>query len=115
MLFPLFIVSREYDKPPIHVTENGVCDNTEPAEGAVEDTGRIELLAGFLAGLAAAIRDGAANVRSYYLWSLLDNFEWAFGYKMRFGIVGVDRESQERTIKPSARWLSEVVKTNTLS
>jgi beta-glucosidase len=64
--------------------------------------------------VARAIDDGL-DVRGFFHWSLLDNFEWAFGYRMRFGIVGVDRTTQERTIKPSARWLSEVVKSNRLS
>ncbi len=105
-------VSREYGRPPIHITENGVCDNTEPVDGAVEDTGRIELLAGFLTGLAAAIGDREADVRSYYLWSLLDNFEWAFGYSKRFGIVHVDYATLARTPKASAHWYSNVIRRN---
>ena len=90
----------------------GVCDNTEPVNGEVPDSARIVLLQGFLEGLAAAIADGAADVRSYYLWSLLDNFEWAFGYSKRFGIVHVNYESLERTPKASAHWYSEVIRNN---
>jgi beta-glucosidase len=105
-------VSQEYGRPPIHVTENGVCDNTEPTDGEVEDAGRIALLRGFLQGLAGAIEDGAADVRSYYLWSLLDNFEWAFGYSKRFGIVHVDYATLARTPKASAHWYSNVIRQN---
>jgi beta-glucosidase len=105
-------VSHEYARPPIHVTENGVCDETGPAGGAIRDAGRIELLAGFLAGLARAIADGEADVRSYCVWSLLDNFEWAFGYSKRFGIVHVDYETLARTPKASAHWYADVIRRN---
>jgi beta-glucosidase len=90
---------------PVYVTENGI--------GTDDDEQRIRFLRDSLAGVARTIDDGL-DVRGFFHWSLLDNFEWAFGYRMRFGIVGVDRETQARTIKPSARWLSEVVKTNQL-
>jgi beta-glucosidase len=108
-------VSREYGKPPIHITENGVCDNSEIVDGAVEDTGRIELLHGFLEGLAQAMQEGATDVRSYYLWSLLDNFEWAFGYSKRFGLVHVDYRTLVRTPKASAHWYSDVIRRNGLA
>jgi beta-glucosidase len=107
-------VSREYGRPPIFVTENGVCDNTTLANGRVDDRGRIELLDGFLRGLGAAIADGAADVRGYYLWSLLDNFEWSFGYDKRFGLVHVDYATQARTPKQSALWYAEVIRNNGL-
>src|SRR5262249_7450230 len=71
----LRFVSREYSKPVIYVTENGVCDNTVPVSGAVDDVERTELLRGFIGGMHAAIADGSADVRGYYVWSLLDNFE----------------------------------------
>ena len=61
-----------------------------------------------------AIVDGA-NVRGYYLWSLLDNFEWAYGYYKRFGIVHVDYATQERTLKDSAHWYADVITENGLS
>ncbi len=106
-------VSAEYDRPLIYVTENGVCDNTEPVDGEVDDVGRVELLRGFLVGLAGAIADGA-DVRAYYVWSLLDNFEWAFGYSKRFGIVHTDYETLTRTPKASARFFSDVIRRNGL-
>ena len=64
-----------------------------------------------LLALTQAMDDGV-DVRGFFHWSLLDNFEWAFGYRMRFGIVGVDRDTQARTVKPSGRWLAEVIRAN---
>ena len=103
--------SAEYGRPPIYVTENGVCDNTPPGtDGKIADVGRVDLLRGFLRGLAGAIADGAADVRGYYVWSLLDNFEWAFGTSRRFGIVWVDYATQRRTPKSSAAFFAEVIR-----
>ena len=104
-------VTREYGRPKIYVTENGVCDNTAPRDGVIDDRARLELLRGFLVGLQRAIT-GGADVRAYYLWSLLDNFEWALGYGRRFGIVWTDFETQARIPKASARFYSEVIRAN---
>jgi beta-glucosidase len=104
-------VTKEYDRPRIYVTENGMCDNTPPRNGVCDDQPRIELVRGMLAGLGRAIEAGA-DVHAYYLWSLLDNFEWALGYSRRFGIVWTDFETQERTPKASARYFSEVIRAN---
>ena len=104
-------VSREYDRPVIYVTENGVCDPAAPIDGVVDDHLRTETLRGFLAGLARAIADGA-DVRGYYVWSLLDNFEWAFGYSRRFGIVYTDYETLARIPKRSARFYSDLIARN---
>jgi beta-glucosidase len=103
-------ISQEYDRPPIYVTENGVCDDTAPKDGVVDDQDRITLLRGFLAGLSRAIADGAADVRGYYVWSLLDNFEWAFGTSRRFGIVWTDYETLARLPKRSAEFYSDVIR-----
>ena len=105
-------VSNEYGHPKIYITENGVCDNTEPGpDGKVNDTTRIELLGGFLAGLHSAIEEGC-DVRAFYQWSLYDNFEWAFGYTKRFGMVYTDFETQKRIPKASAHWYREVIRRN---
>jgi beta-glucosidase len=104
-------VSKEYGSPRIYVTENGVCDPAGPKDGAVDDELRLGLLRGFLAGLHGAITDGC-DVRAYYVWSLLDNFEWAFGYSKRFGIVWTDYETQQRIPKASARFFAEVIRRN---
>ncbi len=90
---------------PLYVTENGI--------GTDDDDQRVSYLRDSLAGVGRTIADGI-DVRGFFHWSLMDNFEWAFGYRMRFGIVGVDRRTQVRTIKPSARWLSQVITTGSL-
>ena len=104
-------VSAEYGGPPIYVTENGVCDDTPPRGDVVDDRFRVDLLRGFLGGLARAIADGV-DVRGYFVWSLLDNFEWAFGYTKRFGIVWVDYETQRRIPKASARFFADAIRQN---
>ena len=106
-------VSNEYGRPRIYITENGVCDNAEPENGVIDDHTRIELLRGFLKGLHGAIQDGA-DVRAYYLWSLMDNFEWSFGFSKRFGIIHTDFETQQRTLKKSASFYSDIIRTNSL-
>ena len=106
-------VTNEYGHPKIYITENGVCDNTEPVNGVIDDHVRIELLRGFLAGLHGAIQDGC-DVRAYYQWSLMDNFEWAYGFSKRFGMVYTDFATQERTPKKSAAFYSEVIRDNGL-
>ncbi|HLI55385.1 MAG TPA: family 1 glycosylhydrolase [Acidimicrobiales bacterium] len=90
---------------PLWVTENGI--------GTDDDGQRIDFVAAALRGVLRALADGVA-VEGYTYWSLLDNFEWAFGYRPRFGLVSVDRESFARRPKPSARWLSEVARSNRL-
>jgi beta-glucosidase len=104
-------VSKEYDRPKIYITENGVCDNTEPVNGVIDDHTRIDLLRGFLTGLHGAIQDGC-DVRAYYQWSLMDNFEWSFGFSKRFGMVYTDFETQARIPKKSAAFYSDVIHTN---
>ncbi len=104
-------VSAEYARPKIYVTENGVSDPTPPEDGVVDDQLRLGLLRGFLAGLSEAIADGA-DVRAYYVWSLLDNFEWSLGYSRRFGIVWTDYETLERRPKRSAAFYSDVIRAN---
>jgi beta-glucosidase len=103
--------TKEYGRPRIYVTENGVADDAAPVAGVIDDSGRIELLRGFLAGLHAAIAEGA-DVRAYYVWSLLDNYEWAFGTSKRFGIVWTDFATQARLPKASASFYAEVIRRN---
>jgi beta-glucosidase len=85
--------------PPIYITENG-CS----AAGSVHDADRIDYLDAHLRALHAAIEAGV-DVRGYFVWSLLDNFEWAEGYSQRFGLVHVDYETQRRTPRDSFAWL----------
>ncbi|GAA0655474.1 GH1 family beta-glucosidase [Kitasatospora atroaurantiaca] len=99
---------------PLLVTENGAAyeDYSDPS-GAVHDPERVAYLHAHLDAVRRAAADGAP-VRGYFLWSLLDNFEWAYGYSKRFGIVHVDFASQRRTPKDSARWYAEVIRTGEL-
>jgi beta-glucosidase len=97
-------LGREYPSlPPLYVTENGSAfDDVVESDGAVHDADRVAYLQAHVDAVAGAIADGA-DVRGYFAWSLLDNFEWAWGYGKRFGIVRVDYETQERTVKDSGR------------
>jgi beta-glucosidase len=95
------------DLPPIYVTENGMADTLEPVDGVVADTARIEFLAGYIGAMADVIDEGV-DIRGYFVWSLMDNFEWAFGYRPRFGLVHVDHATGHRTVKDSARWYAEL-------
>ena len=98
----------------LYVTENGAAYDDGPGgDGAVHDERRTDYLRAHLGAVADAIA-GGADVRGYYLWSLLDNFEWAYGYSKRFGIVHVDFDTQVRTVKDSARWYSRVIEGNAL-
>lgn len=87
--------------PPLYITENGAAyEDLVEEDGSVADTQRSDYIRDHIAAVAEAITDGA-DVRGYFVWSLLDNFEWAWGYEKRFGIVRVDYDTQERTIKDS--------------
>jgi beta-glucosidase len=88
---------------PVLVTENGLA--------TADDTRRIAYVQRALRGVANCLRDGI-DVHGYIYWTALDNFEWIFGYRPTFGLIAVDRATQERTVKPSARWLGNVARTN---
>jgi beta-glucosidase len=95
--------------PPIYVTESGCAYNMGPDEnGVVDDHVRIDYHAAYLTAVAEAVRMGV-DVRGYYAWSLMDNFEWAEGYTPRFGLVHVDYETQRRTKKRSFQWYADLV------
>ena len=94
-----------HGRVPILVTENGI--------GTDDDTERIAYVRAALEGVLACMADGI-DVRGYTYWSLLDNFEWVFGYEPRFGLVAVDRTTFARAPKPSARWYAEVARTGRL-
>ncbi len=97
-------------KLPIVVTENGVADRAEVGEGGeVDDPLRIDYLAKYIGAVASAIESGA-RIDGYFVWSLIDNFEWAEGYEPRFGVVHVDFETQKRTPKRSFEWLRTEIK-----
>jgi beta-glucosidase len=103
-------IHRDYDGIPLMVTENGAAYPDGPsADGGVHDTNRIEYLDGHLRACHDAISHGV-DLRGYFVWSLLDNFEWAEGYAKRFGIVHVDYATQQRVAKDSARWYQDVIR-----
>lgn len=104
----LLRVHREYPAVPLVITENGgAFPDTlrDPAGGRVRDTDRVAFLSAHIDAVAAACAEGV-DVRGYFPWTLLDNFEWAHGYGPTFGLVSVDRESMERTPKLSALWFA---------
>ncbi|QXJ23196.1 beta-glucosidase [Actinomadura graeca] len=95
--------------PPLYITENGAAFPDAPGpDGTVDDTPRIAFLDAHIAAMRAAIGEGA-DVRGYFAWSLLDNFEWAEGYHPRFGLVHVDFATQARTPKRSYAWFRDLI------
>jgi beta-glucosidase len=106
----LIRISRDYPGLPIVVTESGAAFDDKPDDsGFVGDDDRTAYLASHIAAVAAA-RQAGADVRGYFVWSLLDNFEWAEGYAKRFGIVRVDYDTQARIPKQSALWYRDTVR-----
>jgi beta-glucosidase len=105
-------VHDSYRPVPLYVTENGACfnDYADPT-GSVNDVERVQYLSAYVGAAAQAIRDGV-DLRGYYVWSLLDNFEWAHGYSRRFGLVYVDYRTQERIPKQSAHWYRDFIARN---
>ena len=103
---------EDYDDIPLYITENGAAFHDYPAPpGAVRDPERIDYLRNHFAAAHAAIAQGV-NLQGYFVWSLMDNFEWADGYSQRFGIVFVDYRTQERIPKASAYWYRDVIAAN---
>ena len=106
----LLWVKERYGALPLYITENGAAffDPPVAAGERVEDPLRVDYFRRHLAAAQAAIEAGV-DLRGYFAWSLLDNFEWSLGYSKRFGIVHVDFETQKRTLKASARFYAEVI------
>jgi beta-glucosidase len=98
--------------PALMITENGAAYDDEPDEnGEVNDTRRVAYLTNHLASLQSAIAQGAPVV-AYYAWSLLDNFEWAYGYAKRFGMIHVNFHTQKRTLKRSAHTYKQIIESD---
>jgi beta-glucosidase len=105
-------ITRDYERPPIEITENGCSYADGPGpDGVIRDHRRIDFHRAYLEALHRAIEAGA-DVRGYHAWSLLDNFEWAEGFAQRFGLVWVDFETRDRTLKESGRWYGRVAAEN---
>jgi beta-glucosidase len=107
-------MNDDYDLPPIYITENGAAfkDVVSP-NGKVHDEHRLDYLRQHFIQTNQAIEDGV-DIRGYFVWSLLDNFEWGHGYTKRFGIIHVDYGTQERILKDSAEWYANVIAQNRL-
>ena len=106
------MIREDYGNPPIHITENGVAFIEKPNDkGVVEDKNRISFLQEYLSSLHKAILEGS-DVRGYFVWSFMDNFEWAEGFEKTFGLVHIVRNTLKRTPKLSANWYSKVCKEN---
>lgn len=105
-------IKSRYGDLPLYITENGAAfDDAVLPDGTVNDRSRVEYVHDHLRAARQAIEAGI-DLRGYFLWSLLDNFEWQSGYSKRFGIAYVDFETQRRIPKVSARFYSEVIRTN---
>ena len=102
----------DYGFPALYITENGAAfpDEVGP-DGQVDDPARLSYVKRHLEMVRKAI-DIGVPVEGYFVWSLFDNFEWAFGYSKRFGIVYVDYETQQRIPKASAKWYAQVIQEN---
>jgi len=102
-------VRRDYGDVPIYITENGAAFEDGPVvNGTLEDPRRVDYLQSHLGALARAVADGV-DVRRYFAWSMLDNFEWEHGYSKRFGLVYVDYATQRRVPKRSALWYRDFI------
>ena len=108
----LLNLKDNYGNPNIYITENGCAlDDIPDADGFVADFGRVNYLRSHLLAAHNAVQAGV-NLRGYYVWSLMDNFEWAHGLSKRFGLVRVEFDTGQRIRKQSARWYSEVIARN---
>ena len=115
-LYDLLVrIHSNYNFPSLYITENGAAfpDEVDPL-GEVHDPDRIRYFSGYIRSVSRAISAGVP-LRGYFAWSLFDNFEWAYGFSKRFGLIYVDFESQARILKDSAKWYREVIKANVVS
>ncbi len=109
----LLRITRDYGAPDIYITENGASFDDAVVGGRVDDPQRCDYLRAHLRACHRAIAAGA-KLRGYFCWSLLDNFEWTFGYARRFGLVYVDFGTQQRIVKSSGKFFGEVARRNRL-
>lgn len=108
----LIRIDKDYNHPPIYITENGMaCKDDVIVNGIVQDNDRISYLQNYIEAAHRAIINGV-DLRGYFIWSLLDNFEWIEGYSKRFGIIRINYDTQERTLKKSAYWYKNTVANN---
>lgn len=105
-------VDRDYEHPLIYITENGMaCKDENIVDKVVQDDDRLSYLQRYFEAASRALNEGV-NLKGYFVWSLLDNFEWVEGYSKRFGIIRVEYETQERMWKKSSLWYRDVIAKN---
>jgi len=104
----LMRLKNEYGNPLMYITENGASFTDTLENGRVHDPLRVSFLEGYMNAAATAIQDGV-NLKGYFIWSLMDNFEWNNGFSKRFGLTYVDHTTQERTIKDSGYWVKKMI------
>jgi beta-glucosidase len=105
-------INREYRLPPLYITENGASFNDEvSADGSIQDPRRQAYLREHFIQVHKAMQDGV-DMRGYFVWSLMDNFEWGHGFTKRFGLIRVDYDTLKRTPKDSAKWYAGVIREN---
>lgn len=105
-------INIDYHVPPIYITENGAAfPDAVSADGKIHDARRIDYLKNHFIQVRLAMQDGV-DVRGYLVWSLTDNFEWAYGFAKRFGLIRVDYATQQRTVKDSGEWYARVIVDN---
>jgi len=107
----LLWLDKRYNHPLIFVTENGMANEEPDIEHSLLDTSRQEYLYGYIRGFGQALNKGV-NLGGYFAWSLMDNFEWEYGFSKRFGLVHVDYETLVRTPKLSADWYRTTIEKN---
>jgi beta-glucosidase len=105
----LLRLKDEYGNPLMYITENGAAFTDRVENGQVHDPLRVAYLEGYMEQAARAIRDGV-NLKGYFVWSLMDNFEWAEGFAKRFGLVYVDHATQQRIVKDSGIWYRDLIR-----
>jgi len=104
----LLDLNSKYKLPPVYITENGAAMPDEMVDNEIKDQDRVNYYQGHLSAVDKAIQEGV-DIQGYFAWSLMDNFEWAEGYLKRFGIVYVDYQTQQRTIKSSGKAYSNLI------
>ncbi len=107
-------IDERYDRPEIVLTENGCATKDKVESGAVNDQARINFLNDYISECHIAIEKGV-RLSGYFVWSFLDNFEWALGYSKRFGLHYIDYQTGNRIPKESAKWYGDVIKNNGLN
>lgn len=113
-LYDLLVrIKKDYGDIDLYITENGAAFKDVVENGQIEDIDRLDYLKKHFEKAAEAIKDGV-KLKGYFVWSLMDNFEWAFGYSKRFGLIYVDYETQKRFWKKSALWYKDVIANNSV-